>query len=80
MSRQGQVDLMTFLCTGSTLCRVDLLSVRHCVGSTFCLSTIFVQKGFSLSKVTDKKSSRILVYYNKDLSIYTQNEGLIKTK
>jgi hypothetical protein len=35
----NEVDIMTFLCTGSTLCRVNLLSGRHCVGLTFCLST-----------------------------------------
>jgi hypothetical protein len=36
--------------------------------------------GFSVSKVTDKKSSWILIYYNKDARIYTQNDGMIKPK
>ncbi len=36
----------------------------------------FIQLGFSLSKVTDKKSSELLIYSNTGTSIYTENDGV----
>ncbi len=38
----------------------------------------FAQLGFSVSRVTDKKSSWILIYQNTDMSIYTQMVGWLK--
>ncbi len=38
---------------------------------------ILVQLGFSLDRVTtDKNSSSILIYTNKDTEIYTENNGV----
>ncbi len=47
---------------------------------TYNRQNIFVQLGFSMSKVTDKKFTWILIYQNKGRSIYSENDGLIKTK
>ncbi len=40
---------------------------------------IFEQLGFSVSRVTDKKSSWILIYENTDTGIYTENGSVTKT-
>jgi len=40
--------------------------------------TIFIQLGFSVSSVTDKKSSSILIYLRSFKVIYTDTKGLIK--
>ncbi len=41
----------------------------------------FVKLDFSSNgEVTDKKSRWILIYWNNDTDIYTENDGVIKTK
>ncbi len=46
--------------------------------STFKFDFTFVQLGFS--RVTDKKSSSLLIYFGKVTGIYTQRISMIKTK
>jgi len=58
----------------------DPLSTKSSENFWWNILDLFAQLGFFVSKVTDKKSSWILIYSNTGTSIYTENDGVINTK